>query len=55
MKIDIDEQPQLATFYAVQAVPTLIVQRDGQAAAMTSGYSDVRELEQFLADNAAGQ
>ena len=36
-KINVDEQPELDIQYGVQSIPTLVVFKDGQAAARTLG------------------
>lgn len=36
-KVDVDEQPQLASQYGVMSIPTLVVVKDGKVAAQNIG------------------
>ena len=43
-KVNTDEAPALAARYAIRAIPTLILFRDGREAARLSGVLDTRSL-----------
>ena len=47
-KINVDEEEELALAFSVQAIPTLILFKDGQQVKMTVGYHDLEELEEFI-------
>ncbi len=47
-KVNIDEQPELASAYDVTAVPTLLVFRDRVAVYMNAGALPPRVLEELL-------
>lgn len=49
-KIDVDQNPQLADRYSVQAVPTLIIERDGQIAGRFMGLQEEAVLAKALED-----
>jgi thioredoxin 1 len=42
--LDVDENPQTATRFGVQGVPTLILFRDGQAVERIVGFLPKKEL-----------
>lgn len=46
--IDIDSAEELANKFNIQAVPTIIVFKDGKELARTSGYQSYDELERFI-------
>ena len=48
VKVDVDEEPDLARAYDVTAVPTLILFKNGEAANTTVGLTPKDELEEFL-------
>ena len=48
VKVNVDEQPELAAQYRVTAIPTLVLFRDGQAAASCAGARPLEELERML-------
>lgn len=45
-KVNVDEQPELASLYAIEAIPTVILFRDGKPAQTSLGY---RTKEQLIA------
>ena len=47
-KINVDEQPELATQFKIDAIPALIVFKGGKAAAQTVGLQPIENLEQLL-------
>ena len=47
-KVNIDEQPDLAAYFEVAAVPTLFLFRGGDAVKKTMGYMPYSELEAFV-------
>ncbi len=47
-KVNIDEQPDLAAYFEVAAVPTLFLFRGGDAVKKTMGYMPYSELEAFI-------
>ena len=47
-KVNIDEQPELASYYAVAAIPTMILFVNGEPARKTMGYMPYSELEGFI-------
>ena len=49
VKVDIDQNPELAQRYNVQSIPTLVVFRDGQESDTHVGLADRTRLEQLLA------
>lgn len=54
VKVDIDQEPKLAETYNVQAVPTFIVMKDGQAAERFSGLASRGKLASVLQPFAGG-
>ena len=50
--IDVDSADEIATKYNVQAVPTVIVFKNGKEIDRTSGYQSFEEIERFI-NNAA--
>ena len=51
IKIDVDKNPQVATAYQVQGVPTLILFKKGKSIWRKSGVVMVSELEKLVNDN----
>lgn len=47
-QIDIDSAEELAAKYNVQAVPTIIVFKDGKELGRTTGFQEMDEIENFL-------
>ena len=51
LKVDIDQNPELAAAYRVQAVPTLILFKNGEAVWRAVGVQQADELERKLRDH----
>jgi thioredoxin 1 len=47
-KVNVDEEPALAMKFGIQAIPTVILFRDGKAAAKSMGYRPKAELLKML-------
>jgi len=47
-KINVDEQPELAMQFQIDAIPALMVFKGGKAVAQTVGLQPVENLEQLL-------
>ena len=48
VKVNVDDNPQLASRYKVQALPTLVVFNDGQIVKRSMGLHDESEIRQLL-------
>jgi thioredoxin 1 len=48
VKVNIDEEPELATRYGVLSIPTMILFKDGEPAAAAVGAQPKRMLEKSL-------
>ena len=48
LKIDVDEVSQLAARYGIQAIPTLMLFRDGQRVETRMGYQNKNQLLAFI-------
>lgn len=51
VKVDIDEQQELAAQYRITSVPTFLVFKSGEKVARSVGMKSRRELEQLLLEN----
>ncbi|PVH24713.1 thioredoxin [Sphingobacterium corticibacter] len=51
IKIDVDKNPQAATAYQVQGVPTLIIFKKGEVCWRQSGIFPADELEKLINEN----
>ena len=51
VKVDIDESMNLARQYGIMSVPTLVLFKDGQVVAQTSGFQPKESIQQFIDDN----
>ncbi len=51
VKVNVEEQPQLAAKYGVRALPTLMLFKNGQVDATTVGALSRAQLVQFIDDN----
>lgn len=49
-KIDIDDEPELARKYGIEAVPTLLLFQNGEIKNNSVGYLSKEALEKFLAE-----
>ena len=47
-KINVDEQTELAMQFQIDAIPALMVFKDGKAVAQTVGLQPIENLEQLL-------
>ena len=50
VKVDVDKAPKLSERFTIQAVPTLIVLRDGQVAARRAGAAPASALRSWMDD-----
>lgn len=48
VKVDIDEEPELAVRYGVVSIPNVIVFKNGGVAGQSVGYMSKSEAEEFL-------
>ena len=48
LKIDVDEVNELASRYGIQAIPTLILFKDGQRVDVRMGYQNKNQLLAFI-------
>ena len=48
IKIDVDKNPQVASAYKIQGVPTLIIFREGQIKWRQSGVVSAQNLQQLI-------
>lgn len=51
VKVDIDESMNLARQYGIMSVPTLVLFKDGQVVAKTSGFQPKESIQQFIDNN----
>ena len=51
VKVDIDESMNLARQYGIMSVPTLVLFKDGQVVAQTSGFQPKDSIQQFIDNN----
>ena len=54
VKVNTDEQSDLAARYRIQSIPTLAVVHDGREVARVAGVRPAQEIERFVADATAG-
>lgn len=47
-KVNVDEQPELATAYRVESIPTIFLFRNGEIAAKAVGFRSRADLESLL-------
>ena len=48
VKVDVDENEEIATKYQVQAIPTLLLFKDGSVVKRTMGYKNKQALLEFI-------
>jgi len=48
LKIDIDENPELATRYNIEGVPTMLIVRGGNILAEKTGYMDDDQIVEWI-------
>ncbi|MBO5040384.1 MAG: thioredoxin [Clostridia bacterium] len=48
VKVDVDDEPDLARRYGVSVIPTLFVIKNGEVTANTKGYLNADELRAFV-------
>ena len=48
IKIDVDKNPQVASAYKIQGVPTLIIFKEGQIKWRQSGLESAQNLQQLI-------
>ena len=51
VKVDIDESMNLARQYGIMSVGTLLLFKDGQVVAQTSGFQPKESIQQFIDNN----
>lgn len=51
LKIDVDKNPQIANTYQIQAVPTLILFKNGEVKWRQSGVTQVNQLKEIINQN----
>lgn len=48
VKVDIDNDYELAVNYKIEVVPTLLLFKDGKVAKKSEGFLDINELKEFV-------
>jgi thioredoxin 1 len=48
VKLNVDENPQIAAKYGIQSIPTLMIFKDGQMASRQVGAAQKQKLEQWI-------
>jgi thioredoxin len=48
VKLNVDENPQMAAKYGIQSIPTLMIFKDGQLASRHLGMAAKQKLEQWI-------
>jgi len=49
LKVDVDQNMELAEKYGIRVVPTLIIEKDGKVVQSMEGVTDAATLEKLLA------
>jgi thioredoxin 1 len=47
-KVNVDDEPELATMYGVMSIPTLMLFKNGEVAKTSVGYAPLEKLEDML-------
>ncbi len=47
-KVNVDEEPELATSFHIDSIPTLVVMSQGQVTATAVGYRDAGQIKTLL-------
>lgn len=47
-KVDVDQSPALASQFGVQAIPTMIIFKDGQAVKQHTGFAGAPQIEAMI-------
>ena len=50
VKINIDEEPQLAGMFQVMSIPTLVYMRDGSIQGSVSGYQSLGQIKSWIGE-----
>lgn len=51
IKIDVDKNPNIANFYQIRSIPTLVLFKKGQPVWRQSGVVPVEQLERIILEN----
>lgn len=51
VKVDVDENPDLARRYGIMSIPLVVIFKNGEEAAKSLGYTSKSETKEFLANN----
>lgn len=51
VKVNVDEEIELATKYGILSIPTLVLIKDGQTVTSLVGVRDKKELEEIINNN----
>lgn len=51
VKVDIDENMELAARYGIMSIPLVVIFKNGEVAAKSLGYSSKTEMRDFLKEN----
>ena len=47
-KVNVDEEPELASAFGIVSIPTLVVLRNGEITATAVGYRPLKDIEKLL-------
>ena len=50
MKINIDEEPQLADMFQVMSIPTLVYMQNGSIQGSVSGYHSLGQIKSWIGE-----
>ena len=48
VKVDVDEENELAAKYGIMSIPTIYLLKDGEVVARTGGYQAKAQMKQFI-------